>query len=191
MRGPGLVQPRDDEAQAGFSLVESLLAMTLLLVGAGSFSAAIVLSMRVNDTNRESILARMAARGTLETVQMTAFAQIFATYNESADDDPGIPGSAPGASFDVPGLAVRAGDPDGMAGRILFPRVAGDPPEVLRETALDPSLGMPHDLTGEGVLDGDDHALDYRLLPVRVVVDWTSTSGQDRSIGFFVMLAER
>ena len=191
MRGPGLVQPAEGQTRAGFSLVEGALAMTLLLVGAGSFSAALVLGVRVSDTNRESVQAQLAARGYLESVQMTTFSEIFATYNDSDADDPGVPGSAPGGSFEVSGLAVRAGDPDGMEGRILFPTIAGDPPEILRESTLDPNLGMPRDLTGEGAIDAADHAADYRLLPVRVVVEWTSSSGSDRSIGFQVMLAER
>lgn len=187
----GLVQPRRRSARGGFTLVEGALAMTLLLVGAGAFSAALVLGVRISDTNRETVLAQMAARATIETVQMTTFSQIFATYNESAADDPDGPGTAPGSAFEVAGLTVRGGDADGMAGRIVFPVIVADPPEVLRETAVDPRLGMPRDLTGEGLLDGDDHALDYRLLPVLVVVEWTSAAGSDRSIEFQVLLAER
>ena len=44
----------------------------------------------------------------------------------------------------------------------------------------DASLGMPRDLNGDGVIDSEDHAGDYVLLPVKVRVNWRGITG-DRS----------
>ena len=66
-----------------------------------------------------------------------------------------------------------AGAPGGVAGHIFFPSVGPD----LRENVVDPTLGMPRDLSGDILQDGFDHAADYFVLPVRVRVTWTGKSG--------------
>jgi len=48
----------------------------------------------------------------------------------------------------------------------------------LREDVVDNALGMPRDLNGDGVVDTNDHSLDYRLLPVRIRFDWTGKGGR-------------
>ena len=67
-------------------------------------------------------------------------------------------------------------DPDGMAGRIVMPALVGVPGE-LREDLNDADLGLPRDLSGDGIWDADDHSVDYQLLPVRVLIEWKSKSG--------------
>jgi hypothetical protein len=47
----------------------------------------------------------------------------------------------------------------------------------LREDVVDAGLGMPRDLNLDGVIDALDHSGDYRILPVRVLVEWTGMSG--------------
>lgn len=46
-------------------------------------------------------------------------------------------------------------------------------PAVLREDVVDPAFGLPQDLNGDGLLDGEDHAGDYLLLPVVARFRWT------------------
>jgi hypothetical protein len=48
---------------------------------------------------------------------------------------------------------------------------------VLRENLALPELGTPMDLDSDGVIDGNDHAADYTVLPVLVRVRWQSPIG--------------
>ena len=106
------------------------------------------------------------------------------------EDDPGDPAIPDGPGFAVPGLQLLDADPDGMVGRYLFPNDPADAPELLRENVTDALFGMPRDLTGEGDVDGDDHALDYRLLPVAAVIEWRSSTGQNRILRFETCLTK-
>ena len=83
------------------------------------------------------------------------------------------------------GLVPDPADPDGFVGEIFFPVVG----TFLREDVLDPDFGTPRDLNGDGVVNGADHSLDYRMLPVRVWVEWTGEGGE-RELEFVAMLTD-
>ena len=59
---------------------------------------------------------------------------------------------------------ARRGAPDGW-------------PWQLHEDMDLPALGFPRDLNGDGAIDGADHAGDYSILPVQVVVRWRAAGG--------------
>ena len=89
--------------------------------------------------------------------------------------------AAPGANFAVPELNGLPGDADGLCGRVIFPTQLVGAVEQLREDVIDAELGMPKDLNGDaGVIDALDHAANYRLLPVRVRVEWQGAIGPRR-----------
>ena len=115
----------------------------------------------------------------LEEIQGEEFDQIFACYNAQAGDYAGA-GVEAGPGFAVQGLDVQAGDVDGLVGRVEFPTVDVLGIEELREDVVDAGLGMPLDLDGLNGIDGFDHAGDYQLLPVRVVVEWNGVRGARR-----------
>jgi len=48
---------------------------------------------------------------------------------------------------------------------------------VLREDIEDPLLGLPRDLNGDGIIDSENHAKDFVVLPVRVRVRWRGVTG--------------
>jgi hypothetical protein len=178
-RGPG-----------GWSLVE--LAIALATAGVPAFAAGSLLSesFSPDPPDREGALALRAMQRTLETVQggTFEFEDLFRAYNDDPSDDPGGPGTAPGANFAVDGLEPRAGDADRSPGRIEFPSPEGRP-GVLREdlTAELFGLAVDHDLDGDGVVDDSNHAGDYLLLPVLVRVEWTGSSGEEsRSLRTFL-----
>jgi prepilin-type N-terminal cleavage/methylation domain-containing protein len=158
---------------SGFTLVELTVAISVLVIALCATASTVVSTGSLNRQSHETELARKAAESMLDALRNAPFATVFAQYNSAAGDDPLGPGTAPGANFAVKGLTPVAGAPGGVAGRIIFP-AAG--PE-LRENVDDATLGMPRDLTGDGLLDGFDHAGDYRVLPVRVRVSWTGTNG--------------
>jgi hypothetical protein len=167
-------------------LLDVLIAMVVLVVAVGGLSGSVVSSLKLARVNEETALADDAARAMSERIQGVDFRDIFATFNDSPADDPGgLP--APGSAFAVPGLNLQEGDADGMAGTILFPtNPAG---MVLREDVADASLGMPRDLTGDGLWDAADHSGDYVMLPVTIRVDWAGVTG-NRSLELDLLLVD-
>ena len=159
-----LPKPTSASASRGMSLIEVLCATAVLMVAALGFSRAMVASMHLADATREHTLAAQAARDKLEELQDADFAQLFALYGS---------GTTPGPDFAVEGLTSVADDEDGLCGEIEFPSTDGK----LFEKLARPDLGMPRDLDGSGGLDEDDHALDYALLPVRILVRWRTDGG--------------
>jgi hypothetical protein len=130
----------------------------------------------VGRSNRETAVAAEVAHGVLE--QLESFEQhsaLFALHNAAPDDDP--PGLAPLDGFVLNGFAVPRlgairGDLDGLVGEVIFPVdvATGE----LREDLAIPELGLPRDLNGDALIDGNDHSGDYVLLPVLVRLRWES-----------------
>jgi hypothetical protein len=150
-----------------------MISSTVFLIVAGAVVTALVVSSALNTTNRETALASRAAQSTIEELKGTAFDEVFARYNATAADDPAL-GASPGDDFSVAGLSVQPDDADGLAGSIEFPGTG----TTLREDVDDTELGMPRDLNGDGLPpDANDHAGDYRVLPVRIVVRWSGQNG--------------
>lgn len=144
-----------------------MILITILL----GFCQALTGSMSASRSQRETAIATGAAREIISQLQAADFETLFADNNSSTLDDAGA-GMVRLAAFDVPGLNVRAGDPDGLCGQILLPEVTAAGVSQLREDLNEPTLGMPRDLNGDGVADANDHSGDYLILPVIVRVDW-------------------
>lgn len=164
--------------ERGFSLIEVAVLAVLLLVAVGGLSGAVLSSMRLSESSEQTARADQAAHLMAAELRSVPFEEVFRRYNASPGDDPGLPGTAPGAAFDVRGLTPRDDDPDGRVGRLVFPvtlDVSGN--ERLDENTVDPRLGMPEglDLNGDGVLG--DATADYTLLPVRLILEWTGAGG--------------
>jgi hypothetical protein len=149
-----------------------MISSTVFLLVAGAVVTTLVISSALNMTGRETAVASRGAQSIIEELKATTFAEIFARYNTTAADDP-AGGTSPGANFAVAGLAPRADDEDGFVGALEFPGTG----TTLREDGDDVELGLPRDLDGDGDLDGADHAGDYRILPVRVVIAWNGQNG--------------
>ncbi|MDZ4774938.1 MAG: hypothetical protein SGI72_17605 [Planctomycetota bacterium] len=177
--------------RGGFTLAEVAMASAVLTIAAGGLMSSIIASMALNRVNNETALAQTYARRAVERLQSVDFASTFASFNANAADDPTGPGTAPGANFDAFGLDPLATDVDGRPGEIIFPTVTIGATQQLREDVNDPALGMPRDLNGDGLPpDAVDHAGDYRVLPVRVRVQWRGATGP-RSIVVETLLTAR
>jgi hypothetical protein len=158
--------------------------VSLLLV---ALSNSILTSMKATGVNKESALASDGVADMVERLQGVGhFKDVFALYDANPNDDPGIPGSAPGNHFAVKGLQVPDGDAIGSVGEIVFPTIGTQ----LREDVVDPELGMPRDLNGDGIIDSADHAGDYKLLPVLLRLHWKGV-GVKRSVVVRTLLADR
>ena len=175
----------------GFTLVEIAMAAAVLTIAAGGLMSSIVASMALTRVNNETALAQSYARRAIENMQGVDFADVFRTFNADPDDDPAGVGTAPGANFAAFGLEPLAADADGRPGQITFPSIVVGGVEQLRENIDDPALGMPRDLNGDGhPPDALNHAADYRVLPVRVRVQWRGAAGP-RTITIETLLTSR
>ena len=166
---------RTPNGRPGFSLVEVLIAVLVLVMALSAFVRSFVGTVQLGRSNRESAVAMEGARRAVEALYAADFSQVYALYNSDPGDDP--PGGAPGPSFAVPSLAATAADADGMVGEVRFPTTGNGGGLELREDVVDAVLGMPRDLNADGAIDGLDHAGDYSLLPVEVTVRWQGRSG--------------
>lgn len=175
---------RRRSARAGFSLIEVLIAGTILVIAIGAALSAVTSTASLSSANRESAIVYQAARGAMERIKVSDFQEVIELYNDVDADDPDGAGTAPGPHFAVDGVALQDGDGDGFAGRVLLPLAADG---TLREDLDDPWFGMPRDLNGDGVIDADDHSDDAIVLPVRVRVEWNGASG-DRQAEYSTLL---
>ncbi len=157
------------------TILEILITMIVLLIAIlgtlGSISSFAVLG----DSSRETNLAYLEAQRTIERMQAGVFRELFFRFNGTAADDPGG-GVSPGSNFAVAGLDAQPGDADGLPGRIVFPTPGGQP-GLLLESTNDADMGLPRDLSADGIVDLADHSGDYTLLPVRVRVEWRGKTG--------------
>jgi len=188
-------------ARAGLSLVEIVVALSVLVVAASIFCQMLLSTTRLRHLNRENTLAADAARVVLERMRNEPFLEIYRAYNVDPKDDPGGNATKPGCLFDVTGLQPLEDAPQGHVGHIYFPdmsvevtptggsggkKVVGGAPAPpvtqwhLREDVADEALGMPRDLNGNNVIDTGNHSSDYLVLPVRVVIEWQSNAGARR-----------
>lgn len=176
-------------SKRGFTLIEVLIALVVLVFSLGAMARAIATSGQLSSTNRERVIALAAARQQLEQMQAFDFDQIFVRFNADPADDPGGPGTAEGANFEVGGLTPQEGDADGMTGEIMFPV---DPlaPGELREDVNAPHLGMPADLNQDAAVDALDHAADYQRLPVMLRISWRGATG-NRKLDLRTVLVNR
>lgn len=171
--------------RAGLTLIELMLALSVLTISVGAIVSGISVTNSLNRVEGERQVAMKAAIQAMESLSSTTFAEVFARFNATAEDDPGD-GVSPGNNFTVTGLDVRDGDADGFCGQIHFP---GDGLK-LREDEIDAEMGLPRDLDGDLAVDAIDHSDDYQLLPVRVRVDWAGKAGNQR-IELITLLSAR
>ena len=177
--------------RSGFTMIELLIVVCVVLLTLLLFSQTMGSAIALNSVNRESNLATEGARGMIEELQGGEdFSLLFRLYNDYPDDDPGGPGTAPGAGFEVEGLEPADDDPDGFVGEIRFPSTMGPGGLELHEDLIDEALGMPRDLDCDGSLDGADKKGTYCLLPVTVSLRWKWRTGV-RTLEVATFLAER
>ena len=163
------------------TLIELLVATTILAVALNMTASALINTGRVEPQQRETSAALDAARELYERMYAVDGDRLFALYNEDPADDPDGEGTAPGPNVAVAGLVPREGDADGFVGRVEFPTIDGQ----LREDFADRDLGMPRDLNFDGMIDDLDHSADARILPFRIVVEWLGQNRRERELVVF------
>ncbi len=159
------------------TVIEIMVASSLLIIGVGALSSSILSGSRLSSSKKDSGRAHNAARMMLESLQGQTFSEVYARCNANPLDDPDGVGTAAGPNFAVRGLTPLVADADGFVGSIEFPDLdLGAGNLVLREDTVDAAFGMPRDLNSDGVVDALDHSGDYTLLPVRLTLQWRGSS---------------
>ncbi len=180
VRTPSRLRSRASRNRRGFTVVDVVIAAVILVIAIGGLSSAVVSTMALNRENEETAAAYAAVKSMTEQIQDVDFEDIFATFNVNILDDPDGIGTGRGSDFAVFGLQAQQGDADGLVGQVIFPTISVGAVEQLREDVVDTDVGMPRDITGDGVVDALDHSGDYILLPVTLQLDWQGGNGNRR-----------
>lgn len=165
------------------TLMEVMVSVLILTVAVQILSSILSASISYTTMKEERGLAIQGAMNVIEEMHATPFPDIFVCFNQAPGDDPDGAGTAHGHQFDVPGLDPVDGQQ--FVGTIRMPEFRG----TFKETIEDDTLGMPRDVNGDFLLDDDDHADDYLILPVEVIVRWKGRYG-DRSLSVGTQLAD-
>jgi len=152
--------------------------MSILITAILGLSQALLDSIVSNGVNRQVSLATDGARQVVSDLQGVAFEEAFGRFNSLQNGNLLGGRVINGGAFAITGLDPVPGDADGLVGQIRFPELPAGGLTQLREDLVDPDFGSPRDLNGDGVVgDAEDHAADYRLLPVVIEVDWNGAAG--------------
>ena len=161
------------------------MAVLILTVSVYLLSSTITAAIAHSSIKRERAIAVEASMNILERMRNERFDELFASYNSVPADDPGGVGTAPGSNFAVVGLSAWDDDADALAGELILPSSLA----VLREDTENSLLSMPRDLNADLMIDDQDHATDYVVLPVTVRVAWQGKAGR-RSFEMSTMFAK-
>ena len=172
MKPPLALSP--PRARAGFALADVCISLAILVVAMGGLLATVFSALRLSQANESTRAANQAVRGILERMNAVPFDELYATCNSDPADDP-VPKSTICLEPSNPLLHDAQGNP--AHSEIRFPTAPGAGGLELREDAVDPALGMPRDLNGDGNIDALDHSGDYLVLPVSVRLEWVGPSG--------------
>ena len=181
--------------RAGFTLLEVMVAMSILVIALTGALGLLLQNMVVTEAHRRQVAAIKAAEQRIEQLrdtQTTNLHEIYNLYNNDPADDPGGPGTGPGPNFDVPGLLLQSGDTDGFCGRVYFPTTTVGANEELREDSSVTELGGGTiDFDGLNGIDSNDHSLNdnLTLLPVCVIVEW-QMGNKPLSVRYSTVLVE-
>ena len=167
---------------AGFSVVEVLVAGFLLVVGALGFASSVctshVLATSVTERGQAcETLHRLVERLRADPDWNDLYARLKLLSSESAGDA-GLAWQKVDLSLRTHALTTYYPDlvPPTTLGTVSalvqVPASVVDGVASLRETQVAPRYGLPADLDGDGRVDGDDRAGDYRTLPVVVRLRW-------------------
>ncbi len=147
---------------AGFTLLEMMLALSVLSISLLGFGAFFVLNARSADDVTENALVIQSFRELAERIRGGPFRDIAATYQ-------GFPVTIP--KINATGtVTVFLNETDSSADAAM--------------------LGLPRDLDGDGLATNVNILADYLLLPVKIEFSWTGAQGPRQESMYFLLAQE-
>lgn len=168
--------------QRGFTLVETLVAASVLTIAVLGHAATAVSADRLNQVGAKRGLAMLTLHRFVERMRADddwagLYARLLAKSAESATDgtlsslaaDPALPTFAP-TSYYPDFVAPASLGTVTVLVQVPATTVAGT--RHLLETLVAPRYGLPYDLDGDGIIDAASHDADRRALPIVVRLRW-------------------
>ncbi|MHC5012043.1 MAG: hypothetical protein ACYTG6_14040 [Planctomycetota bacterium] len=176
--------PKPRPAERGLGLIEVLIAAAV---------AALALMAHLGTTLHGHRLSRAQESRSVALETLHQFIE-----RTRADDDwaglygrlqsklaagaSGYPLTAYYSDFPVPGELSQAEVLVEVPQALPVDAEAGETTMVLREDVSHPALGLPFDLNGDGVIDGEARNADYRALPATFTLRWYSVGGMQQEM---------
>lgn len=179
MRAPLIPSTPQSSRHGGFTLVELAVGIAILTIGTLAMLTTVVASQKLETSNRERLLARMAAQAAVRDAQIQARAIAQELGLEEWGQN--LVDSVQANEW----LPVEGLDAWPTIQNVCQVEIVQD--ETVTDDALGFDLGMPRDLNGDG--DSADGAVgaEAKLLPVVVRVRWQTPAGQRELVhGFYV-----
>ena len=156
--------------------------MPIIAIAGSMLCSTLIAAARQKTHHRENRIVSQAVRSTLEKMRNEDLDMVFRLYNAEPFDDPKGPGTAPGHRFAIADVPPLLGAEDNLVAEIFLPAIdvseeAPLPIWQIREDASIPDLGLPRDLNLDNLVDEFDHSGDYKVLPVRIEVEWQGPLG--------------
>ena len=148
-----------------------MVVFTIMTIALSMFSRTLTSASRLDPLSREKSAASEAAQNIIETMRGYEFSDVYKSFNLDPADDPGGAGTKPGKYFTIDGMTPAT--EGGNVGEIVFCDFEGK----IYESAELTEFGLPRDLSGDGVVDRQDHTNDCILLPFKILIQWDSRFG--------------
>lgn len=150
------LRPLHRSRQGGFTLIELIIALGVMLTAFMIFSSTVAGVTEQRVVNWENGIAANAAQTAIERMHNEDFHEVFALFNDDPSDDPGGPGTAPGHRFAVDELPALDTAADGLVGEIYFPAAWIGPDKGEVQVPLPIDAPDPAPLSGRGAAAGND-----------------------------------
>ena len=160
-----------NKRRRGFSMVETMVVSTILLMGLMALTSTSMTVDRLRRSNEARRIATNALETTISEIQRTSLQATDSDvgWAQTLVDTYGAVGD-PGGDFPVRGLEAREG-----ASGVLHIDLVTD--ETLTDQEIGVELGLPIDQNNDGLISSNDTTGDAQMLPVVVTLEWVSAAG--------------
>ena len=173
---------RRDRCRGGFTLIDGLIGTAILVISILGLVASAFSGRHLSRSVEERGVAFATLGRFVERIRADAdwaglYARLRPLSQESAGDaalvslavDTSLPTQAADAYYADFNVPTSLGTVTFLV-QVPVAMVGGAP--VLREDEVAPRFGLPYDLNGDGVVDGDPRDADYRSLPIVARIRW-------------------
>jgi hypothetical protein len=190
--------PRRRRSARGFALVEILVAGTVLTIGVLGHASSVLSSHKMSRAVADQgaateTLCRFIDRLRADPDWAGLYGKLRPLSVESASDAP-LSSLAADPTLTTHPVTAYYSDftTPASLGTVRFlvqvPSLAVDGVPALRESAVAPRYGLPHDLNADGLVDSASRGSDYLVLPVVVRLRWQRGGQNSQEIAVSTLL---